>query len=232
MNFRGNLQSISRSEGLSFLFVFAIVLGGVISSQISRTFYEATYSVEDGFAEWLTVLALMMGAGINFYRAYILRPFRSKTFIVMLTLLGCLFVFGLLEEISYGQRIFGFESPEWFKEHNTQEEFNLHNLKLEGLRINKVIFGTFLGILIGIYFLIMPALYRKMEKVKNVVDNLALPVPKMFHIGAYILLALLGEAVNSPKKGEMLEFGGCWIFFLMTIRPFNRHIFSRRSLNY
>ena len=232
MNFRGNLQSLNKLDMLSFVFVFAVVIGGVVTSQIDRLLYEGTYAVEDGLVEWLSVLALSLGSITNFYRAYILKPFRSKRFIIMLTLLGGLFLFGFLEEISYGQRIIGFESPAFFKEHNTQMEFNLHNLKFGEARINKLIFGTFLGICIVIYFLIMPFIYCKKEQVKNFVDGLALPVPKWFHIGAYLLLALLAEFIASEKKGEILEFGGCWIFFLMTVRPYNREVFSRRSLNY
>jgi tetratricopeptide (TPR) repeat protein len=33
-----------------------------------------------------------------------------------------------MEEISWGQRIFGFESPEFFKRYNLQRETNLHNI--------------------------------------------------------------------------------------------------------
>jgi hypothetical protein len=33
-----------------------------------------------------------------------------------------------LEEISYGQHLFGWRSPEYFREHNLQGEVNLHNM--------------------------------------------------------------------------------------------------------
>lgn len=40
--------------------------------------------------------------------------------------LGSIFMF--LEETSFGQHVIGFESPEYFKEHNKQQELSLHNL--------------------------------------------------------------------------------------------------------
>ena len=42
--------------------------------------------------------------------------------------LAILFLFGAGEEISWGQRILGFQTPETLSEVNRQEEFNLHNL--------------------------------------------------------------------------------------------------------
>ena len=44
----------------------------------------------------------------------------------LLFALGALF--GGLEEISYGQHFFGWQSPHWFAEQNAQHETNLHNL--------------------------------------------------------------------------------------------------------
>ena len=37
-------------------------------------------------------------------------------------------LFAGLEEVSYGQHLFGWETPRWFTERNAQRETNLHNL--------------------------------------------------------------------------------------------------------
>jgi hypothetical protein len=44
--------------------------------------------------------------------------------------LALLFFFGAGEEISWGQRIFGFETPETLAQVNKQDELNLHNLSV------------------------------------------------------------------------------------------------------
>ena len=41
---------------------------------------------------------------------------------------GIVLLFIAGEEISWGQRIFGYPTPDWIAERNLQEEFNLHNL--------------------------------------------------------------------------------------------------------
>lgn len=151
--------------------------------------------------------------------------------------MGFVFVFGVGEEVSWGQRIFGFKSPQFFIDYNTQGEFNFHNLRFgktatsKGFRVNRIIFGTGLGIMVAIYFLIFPVLYRKKEAFKNFINRFALPLPRNYHIIAYLILFGLVQLIPTPKKGEILEFGGCWIFLLMMFEPLNREIFSRRLDN-
>jgi hypothetical protein len=47
---------------------------------------------------------------------------------IFMILLALVFLFGAGEEISWGQRILGFEPPAALKEANVQSEFNIHNL--------------------------------------------------------------------------------------------------------
>ncbi len=220
-------------ERLAFIFVFTLCLLGVYYSRTDLAFFEGSYVKEDGPLEWLTVVALLLGSILCFYRAKILKPFRHKKFILGLYLLSAMFFFGLGEEISWGHRIwhalFDFQTPEFFQKYNSQGEMNFHNLRFGGLKINKLIFGTFLGIGIVFYFLILPFIYRKKEAVKNFVDSWALPLPRIYHILAYVSLAVIAELIAGGKKGEILEFGGSWIVLLMIFEPYNREIFSRKS---
>lgn len=232
MKFDKAPKKICGKELSAFILVFILVILGVIIARVNPDYYHNVYAVEDGFIEWLTALGLLAGCFVCLYRFFILAPFRPKLFRASLIILSLIFLFGFLEEISYGQRIFGFETPQALKEHNTQGEFNIHNLKIGSVRINKLIFGLGLTIFVLFYFLVLPILYRKVKKVETWIDKLAIPVPKWFHVGVYILLFILVEMIPYPKKGEILEFGGVWIFLIMTIRPYNREIFSRRSLSY
>jgi len=140
--------------------------------------------------------------------------------------MGLVFVFGAGEEISWGQRILNIESSEFFVKHNAQREINIHNLIVNGKKINKIIFGTSLGVCIGAYFLILPIVYTKIDGIKHLVNRFAIPIPRVFHIISYIILIILVSMVDSSRKGELLEFGGCWIFLLMIFNPYNREIFK------
>jgi hypothetical protein len=67
-----------------------------------------------------TVLALGLAA-----RSRGVVPVGARV-LYLLFALGALFAG--LEEISYGQHFFGWQSPRWFAEQNAQHETNLHNL--------------------------------------------------------------------------------------------------------
>jgi hypothetical protein len=220
-------------ERLAFIFVFTLCLLGVYYSRTDLPYFEGSFVREDGPLEWLTVVALFMGSVLCFYRARILRPFRQRKFIFSLYFLTVFFFFGLAEEISWGQRIwqawFDFKVPQFFLDFNSQQEMNIHNLRFGGVKINKLIFGTFLGIGIVFYFLVLPFVYQKKEGVKKFIDSWALPLPRLYHIFAYISLAIIAELIAGGKKGEIMEFGGSWIVLLMIFEPFNREIFSRKS---
>jgi hypothetical protein len=215
-------------------FVTAIVVFfvglGLYFSITDLPYYEGVYVKEDGPLEWLTFVALVLGAVLCFYRFYILRPFRSGIFRTCLFFLGLLFIFGAGEEISWGQRIFDIKSPEFFVQNNSQQETNLHNLILGDIKVNRLFFGLILGILVGLYLLVLPLLYKKMEKVRDFVNAVAFPVPRPIHIVIFILVFVMSELSPSGKKGELIEFGGCWMFLIMTFNPWNRDVFSRISL--
>ncbi len=74
-------------------------------------------------SEWGQVycflFAMVYASGLS------LRPEPARWFYRLLTV-GYFYV--IMEEISWGQRIIGFSTPEFFKIHNLQGEVNLHNL--------------------------------------------------------------------------------------------------------
>ena len=146
----------SWAERVIFSIVFLLIVIGVILSRVDLAFFEGFYVREDGFIEWLTIVALLFGAFLCFYRTFKLKSQRSFMFLLGMVLMGLVFIFGVGEEISWGQRILNIESSEFFMKHNAQREINIHNLIVNGKKINKIIFGTLLGVCIGAYFLILP----------------------------------------------------------------------------
>ncbi len=119
----------------------AIFVLGVLLACVNREYFHHVYSAEDGLLEWLTVLALITVAVVlgNHLRQHgRLLSWRHRS---VLTVLVILTVFGAGEEISWGQRLFGFESSEFFLKHNRQKEINLHNLATANLSVNKDLFS-------------------------------------------------------------------------------------------
>jgi hypothetical protein len=84
--------------------------------------------MEDGTFEYLQALCYLIAAIIGFLTVYRLSktPDRLKLVTISLFSIGSLLICG--EEISWGQRILGFSTPESIREVNTQSEFTAHNL--------------------------------------------------------------------------------------------------------
>jgi len=84
---------------------------------------------EDGVVEYVGAFGLFAAAAL-FFAAFMRARGGSYGTIKKLALLAlaALFFFGGGEEISWGQRILGIETPEGLSEANVQDELNVHNL--------------------------------------------------------------------------------------------------------
>ena len=90
---------------------------------------------EDGFFEYATALCFGVAGALLLVRFTSSRVgndfflFRTRRNVFLL-LLGLVFVFGCGEEISWGQRLMGFETPDSIAQVNLQGETNIHNLMI------------------------------------------------------------------------------------------------------
>jgi hypothetical protein len=179
---------------------------------------------EDGLAEWLTFFELL---GMSIYSFTVpssfTQPTETRAARRVWLFMGALFLFGAIEEISWGQRILGIQSPEWFLRHNAQHETNIHNLVLWGVKLNKVIFGKGLTICVVIYLFLVPSFYRLNATMKRLIDRWGIPVAQNYQILLFVILAI---AIRShlrlaEKVSELLEFSSCYIFLLIIAHPYN-----------
>ena len=129
------------------LFNALILFGlGVFLGLVNEDYFHHVYTAEDGLLEWLTVLALGAVAVVLAGRLWKYRRsfnWRQRSVLAALVVLA---TFGAGEEISWGQRLLGIETSEFFLDHNRQQEINLHNLVVGDLSVNKDIFSK--GILL------------------------------------------------------------------------------------
>lgn len=115
---------------LAWTIVLAPPLFWAGSIWFART-YEPTFvqlAKEDGWLEngqeALFIVAVFLSASIC---STLLRQQRKQWALLYgLLALGLFWVAG--EEISWGQRLFGFQTTAWFEAHNVQREMTLHNL--------------------------------------------------------------------------------------------------------
>ena len=149
---------------------------------------------EDGFYEYggailflLTSIAFfVLVAKPSLYQNKASKPYPQRKFFLFFAIL---FFFAFGEEISWGQRILNFATPESLKKLNMQEEFNLHNIDVfHGITADgkeKTGFSALLTmhkmfyLACLLYLLVLPILYKK-DKIESFIDKLGAPVPSIF----------------------------------------------------
>lgn len=199
-------------------------------ARVDLTYFESQLVADDGFFQWMIFSTLIFASIMCFYRANILKPFRGNGFAGWLIVQGIIFLCFAMDEMSWGQRVFDFQSPEFFRTHNTREQFNIHHLVIWGFHLNNIVFTVAIKILATLYFIVLPFFYTKLEKIRASVNRFAIPLPRYTQTGAYIVLAGLVSFIPSELRYVIFEFGFYWILVLMMYNPLNDEVFSRVSL--
>ncbi len=103
-----------------FVFIFG---SAIISEYVHETFFAG----ELGFIELATPI-MLVPAIISGFVIFINREklvTQQLAYWILLVTLACIYIAG--EEISWGQQLVGWGTPEWVREVNDQRETNLHN---------------------------------------------------------------------------------------------------------
>ena len=137
---------VTNLSTFSYLFVClnAIFFGYILVTEpnIRQTIYSLTN--EDSYVEHFTAIFFFL-AGLLLVIVISTERRIFPRCIYVLGFVAFMFIAG--EEISWGQRIFDFETPDIVMETNRQNEFTLHNIKIEDYYLNKIfsriyIYGT------------------------------------------------------------------------------------------
>lgn len=220
------MSQLSLTEKIVLFLVAAMLIAGYILFYTDVAAFEK-YVQEDGIVEWLTLLGLISGCIVCFSRAVKLRRFKSGWFLFVTIALGFALFFVAGEEISWGQRILGIQSSEFFKERNSQGETNLHNLVVGGLKLNKIIFSIGLIAIMALYLIGAPLLYRYSGKLRYFIDNSGIPVPRFYQVASILLVFGITSLLAHEKRAELLEAGIGLLFFIIIRYPRNKGTFGK-----
>jgi len=185
---------------------------------------------EDCLFENLTALFFLVASVICFIICRV-------HFNIFILLLGLLLFTGFGEEISWGQRIFNFETPEAMKKINVQKEFTIHNIVYFNsvdynmktkTGINRFLTVNFLfKVFWFIYGILIPLAYLLNKSFAKKANKLRFPVPKIsfgvFFLFNYLIMKIL-ELYLSPfsqlldycrTNGEIYECEAALIFMII-----------------
>lgn len=221
------LGTLTKTDKIGYLFLLFVLALGVYFSFTDVAYFDNSYTREDGAVEWSTSIMLFVISILCFYRLFTIGKYKPTLWKLGVLAFAIIFFFGAGEEISWGQRIFGITSGDFFTENNAQGETNLHNLVVGGTKLNKLIFSQLLMIVMLTYLLIMPVLYRRKNNIKKLVNKFAVPIVKWHHTIAFVLATVIVVIMPSKRKWELYELAFGVIFLLIFLAPLNKHIFTQ-----
>lgn len=131
INLRHEDPALSQSWFLAIVLPVIVVAAYIIMITVAPRDQIQWLHGETGPVEIATALVFLAAGILSLVMAFRIGkvdPQRPMYVVAAFVFIALVAFFMLLEEISYGQHFFGFESPEVFQEHNKQKEFNLHNL--------------------------------------------------------------------------------------------------------
>ena len=176
---------------------------------------------EDGLIENISAISLLLLAIMLLYRIFRRKKSKGAIWIIFNIILAIVIFFGFGEEISWGQRIFDLQPNKFFLENNLQEETNLHNLKINGLKVNIIVFTYIFGLIFSFYLFIATFLYKKSTSFKSIINAIGLPLPKVRHAIYFILATLIILAIPNSRIWEVWESFNVLLVFLIFIEPYN-----------
>jgi len=160
---------------------------------------------EDGIVEWLTFIFLFFAFLLSLVLCKKLANTGEYLASIFYFGVGCFCLFVALEEISYGQRIFGFETSEYLKEINDQQETSIHNISfmwLVSFYIGPFIVGMF-GSCGWIFVKLIPLNFYRARKVAEQI------VPPWF-VMLYFLTTVVFVVWDYRQEGEWEVIGIMW----------------------
>ncbi len=175
---------------------------------------------EDGLVENLTALFLLGSSVVGVYRSIL--NYRAKAWKPMFTwsVIAFLFFFGAGEEISWGQRIFEIETPEFFAEKNIQNEMNIHNLVVGGVKVNMLVFSQMLFGVLAIYLLLLRPLAGKMAWINRLLVEFQVPLARWTYVIIWLVFMGIVNMINLVKAGELYEFIFSVMFLVIFLNPY------------
>jgi hypothetical protein len=164
------------------LALFAVLVYAGLSHWALRTHLDTDWlEGEDGLSEWWSVATYLAAAVLAGATAWALWATRHDRLRVLYLVMAVAFFLGAMEEISWGQRLFGWGTPAAFEEINFQDETTLHNVNFANNVIFEALFwGSALGLAGG--------LWRLTANLRGLSDRMRLFLPSLTMAPALLMI--------------------------------------------
>jgi hypothetical protein len=161
---------------------------------------------EDEYVEWATFWAFI-AAGITYLRLLAGHRIDRRATWFVLALAALCFVIAM-EEISWGQRVFGYLPPDYFLENNTQQEINIHNVLDTDTR-KLGVYAAVLG-----FGVVLPVI-AFVPAIRRLIDRCGILVPTIMLAPGFAVVGAFQFWYPMKYSGEWVEWMlGCGMLFI------------------
>jgi len=204
--------------GASLFILLWVAIGGVFPIFLPPSIVE-----EDGLIEYTTAFLFLLASFFSAYLFFMLHE-NKRRWVHLILAAGFLLCF--IEEISWGQRIFNFETPGLVKSVNAQGEFNLHNSF--GFAADHIFMA---GVIL--YGVIMPVLACQSQFFHRLFDLTGLPIASLGLAAGFALASVFHDwtvyavlpkkVLNIAEARELLSALGFLILMIETRKYLRRN---------
>lgn len=206
------LQKISKQKVIFFCFAVTLMAVGLYIRLEHYSLHEIL-GREDGVYEYIQFFVLLISS-ILFFRLFIKNPRSKNSFMKFFFLILALTFFVVsMEEISWGQRLLGFETPYHLNLINVQDETNIHNISFIHNSVRYIYIMILVWSLSGLLIKFLFGLYQRKFKPTKMVTDL---VHHFLILPRYLIVYFLPLAINllpfdnfAPQDFELAETFMC-----------------------
>ena len=189
-------------EILIFVLPF-IIVAGLLAVKFIKPYYYYRFAVrEDGLFEYLTAVGFLLASVLCLLSSRASRFLDNHLVSVGFLAAGVLFFLVFGEEISWGQRIIGFETPAGIA--NRQGELTLHNL--EGVQ-SRLIYGELSVSFLGAFGWLMIAALPSRTRSRLAEIGVSRFIPD-WYLSSYFFVTLIVASAMTYLQGPLIRLFG------------------------
>ena len=207
---RGGIQFHNLLSRVGPFLVPILAVAAIATLIFDRPLY-LVLTDEDNILEWATVVFLLSSGILSIAIGLRLFQAAGKNRWFFITFGACC-ILSSLEEISWGQRILGLESTDFFLENSDQKEINAHNVIQKRFNVET---KHIAGVTLFIYGVLLPYFMRDF-RVRTMVEKVGLVVPPLTLAASFFIAALMTIDWPTGSEEELAElfFSLCFLVFI------------------
>lgn len=187
------------------LFLIIVTIGIITFYSIAAIFYPKLYifgTYEDLYGEWAQTFFFVATFVFSLLNAI----HKDSAYRWFFTLLAIASFYVFMEEISWGQRLIGFDTPGYFHRNSYQDEANLHNLLTGPVKVwTKTVLTYLISCGLVGYGVLYPLCLKSDVKPALKLAEWGIPTPPIALVLAFLAAAILEPEPFGFNEAEIAE---------------------------